>query len=489
MSRISPFLCALLVAVGLMADPAGRVRAQSTVPQYETIVDPTVQSGDAALLALTPFSPSAAPSAYRVVMMEAWRLNAMSYRGVMQSQADAVIATGLMAHTIKDLRVGGESEIQGSCILVDKLKQDLKWYASRYSGFASGEYDAGDAAEAGDYYNYTAINHALHEFTYKRQDARTGQVDDRTVPNVEQELSRASEGFINGLMHVEARLGQGRYGLMSMRMDTGYLAPLTRSLQQAAADVEAINTTLFRNGATPRRQLRAVFTNKSTDMLFLVQVMPRDTDGTYDLRGDTAYPIPIYPNVSKVAKGDLQKLQIDPVGQRGASSIWLPVGLRDRLVIRAVTMGQTRDRIHFMVPNGKGVHVDLNSLTRTFYYLGYGIDVPRSRGSIVSRWFPESEKYQWSFGGGWAPGESSNDPALSNTPGASLRGFFQPLDMEHDRMEWSVPASIERASSLEPCKATVEGTAEVVHVGPTSSKRTTIMDSGSGDLQMVLQAW
>jgi len=213
-----------------------------------------------------------------------------------------------------------------------------------------------------------------------------------------------------------------------------------------------------------------------------------DADGEYVLRPDTRYPVPVYPNVSDETEDALKQLQIPPYGQRGAFQTWLPLKLRDKIIVRVATMGQIRDRIHFMVIKGKNVSPDLNSLSRGFYYLGYQA-VRADGANIISRWYPVSETYTWQFSRGWSAGETANDPVLLSSEGKSMRGFGPELTFQNDRMEWIMPFGFVTAFELRLARADLAGKTDVLKVGPTSSHKTSLTEEGSGQFEMQLKTW
>jgi len=83
--------------------------------------------------------------------------------------------------------------------------------------------------------------------------------------------------------------------LPSLQADMRYMAVRMEPLNRAIDGIQRMAEQLYLDEHTPRKQFRGIFTNKSKDLIFFVQIQTLDADGEYVLRPDTRYPVPVYP--------------------------------------------------------------------------------------------------------------------------------------------------------------------------------------------------
>ncbi len=513
----SPFMRGVLVGVLLVAS-ASVANAQAGLnvtssTQYEGVVAPAIDAGQTTLFALTFGKPSAAIIGPTVVFWETCRLNAMGYLSALENEQIALskgdkggyTAAAITTNTVKDLRFGVEGVIQSTKQTLVKLKADMKWYEDNISSrFANEGYEPTDADERRMWERYQSIKQALKRFEFtalvRDENNWTGPRVKKTmvIQDAEASFEKAANDCKAGLLEVLQRLNKAQYALTGMTDDSRFLGTRMEALHQVAFGVEQMALALNENGKTPRKQLRAVFTNQSKDMMFFIQIASLNDRGEYIPR---PYLLSLYPDVSKEPAESLSKLQIggQPQGQRGPSRAFVGLGVKDKVIVRAATMGLTRDRIRFMIPKGKYVRPDLNTLTRGYYYLGYEAALA-SGTTLVSRWMSEKETYTWEIRGGWSAGNTANDPLLKNSSAEEIRAvglgsYLAPrLTMNNDRMEWILPAGLASAADLGRSWAEVRGTTVFNKIGPTTlgagaKSGGPITEEASGTIQMLLELW
>ena len=469
----------LFVAASEPANAAPPVEV-TTQAQYLQIVEPTLAQLEPLVVVVSPLS-----SPFNLMLIEAWRLTALTYLGALESRVDNAMAKAITTNTVKNVRIGVEPAIQGGRSLIAKLKTDLKWYEDEFGFLPS--FEPTDPTDREYWNHYQAIRKALEEFQYTVTLAN-GETEARVLKEAEKTLEAQAESVTEGLVQVSNKLQKASYGLPSLQADMKYMAIRMEPMNQTIDGIQRMAEQLYIDEHSPRKQFRGIFTNKSKNLIFFLQVETLNVNGEYVLRADTRYPVPVYPNVSDETQESLQQMQIAPFGPRGANATWMPLKLQDKIIVRAATMGQIRDRIRFMVIKGKNVSPDLNSLSRGYYYLGY--QAIRSDGAnIVSRWYPVNESYSWHFSRGWGAGETANDPLLISTDGKSIRGFGPDLTFLNDRMEWILPSGFATAFELKLARAEVSGSADILKVGPTAGDRNTLTETGSGQFEMQLKTW
>lgn len=499
--RAANIVSVVLILSLVTGGTASRLRAQrgtGAVARYEGVVDPLLDYGKVVLGGIGVMTGLGMAAAYGLAILEVARLNSITLLAAFDAQVDTAMAIALTTNTIKDFKIAAAADINAARQVIRKLKGDLAIYEEQHPSFerAPAGYAPSSPGERTDWQNYTAIRDALKQYTYERVNVTTQQQETVKLDDAEVSLERDAKAVQEGLNYVLQRLTKVAYALPAVKTDSGYIAARLAPLRSTLFGINVMAEELSGKGQTPMRQLRLVLSNTSKDLVFLVQLEARQPDGTYVVRPDTQYPIPIYPDVSGLGETEIAKLQTQPTvtpgRTRGRVQVWLPVNLRDRLLLRVATMGQVRDRIRFMPVRGGFAQPDLNSLTRTFYYFGYEAHTPQ--GTSVSQWYPAQESYSWAFGGSWRPGETANDPKTrSSTPDEArrLRGFGPTLVLQNDRLEWVLPAGFETASQFKIATATVTGDTIYKKYGPNpvTSKPQDIPEHGAGVLSVELQRW
>lgn len=513
MTRIGAFVVALALLTGSV-NTGGTEQASGGLlaPTYQGLIDSERQEYFYRALEVAALSPAAAVAATPyVAIFETNRVNILTQLAIHDQVIKDTLAIALTTNTVRDYRIAAEADVQGARHVLGKLKKDLRFFEDKYPGFAA----AGDnfiprrGAQATDWNNYSEIRKALKSFTYDRDNLQTGARETVTLTDAETTLERHMAHLREGLSILITRLNQvatydkdGRpvvvksYPLSALRSDSGFLKDRVAPLADTVFGIHVMAEQLFGLGKTPKNQLRAEFANTSRDMMFFIQVESRKPDGTYTLRPDTVYPIPLYPDVAGLSEAEKAQLQIEPRtrpgSNRGRTWAYLPLNPRDRVVIRVATMGQVRDRIRFMVARGQTVSQDLNSVSRGFYYYGYQSDTPG--GTLISQWYPVDESYTWQFRGEWA---GTRDAAKiqgvqSTTDTRGLGAFgFTPLQLHNDRFFWLVPESMQIAASLEEATADVTGTGAFHKRGPRVSvgQPQVLTEQATGRVSMLVQAW
>jgi hypothetical protein len=514
MKRLMACLSVTALALMIALAPSGNAQTGKNITssaQYEGIVTPAIDAGQTALFALTYGKPTAMLLGPTVVFWEICRLNSMSYLSALENEQIALskgdkggyTAAAITTNTVKDLRFGVEGIIESTKDTIKKLKADQKWYEDNINGrFANDDYRPTDADELRMWERHQAIKQVLKrfEFTALVRDPKNWNAPREkklvVIEDAEKTFEKKAKECTDGLLEVLARMNKAQYALTAMTDDSAFLGTRMEALNMTAFGIEQMALALNEQGKTPRKQLRAVFTNQSKDMMFFVQVASRNESGQYVPR---PYMIALYPDVSNETPEALNKLQMggQPQGQRGPTRAFMGVGVKDKVIVRTATMGITRDRIRFMMLKGKTIKPDLNSLSRGYYYLGYESAGPS--GTLVSRWMSEKETYNWTVRGGWSAGNTANDPVFKSSTAAEIRtsGLGSYLSsnfaLTNDRMEWILPAGLASAADLGRSWAEVTGDATFTKVGPTTigagAKGGPVPETGSGKIQMLLELW
>lgn len=352
--------------------------------------------------------------------------------------------------------------------LLDKTGRDAKFYEAKFPTFAKAGYQPTDDDEVRYFKKYQKVKAFL-----AANDAP---------------MRAKAKNAAGALEQLRLRLAKGAFLLPSLRQQHEGLIPAIADYNKAIIHLEKAADELVDGGASPLQETRAVFTNKSPNLVFFIQIATRGKDGDYTIRRDTFYPVPLYPAAPP------KEQVVEPKQQRGPKRLWFPVGPGDRVLLRVATMGPIRDQVRFKPVSGKSARPDVNTLERGFYYLGYEAFLPNQVAPLVSRWYPVEETYQWTFQGVWGKGEAF-PPQLSSTEGKKLRAFGKELKLTNDAMQWDLPPGEAAFNSLLNEKvsqpwADVKGTANYIRVGPTSLKVSPLMpEEGAGEIRVLLERW
>jgi hypothetical protein len=450
-----------LALVALGAGWLGSSATPSPADEMETIVNPLVDNTQMALMAV---SQTTSPITF--MLLEGWRQWGLALVDIDKTKEREAMAAAITTHALLQVDKSVRASTARAQYVLLKLKKDKEFYEDRYAGFRTPNYQPADEDEQRYFARYQRIVKVLDEH--------------------EKPVATTSAAALNAISTLRDAAAQGKFLLSSLERQNGYLMRAMQDYIGAINAAEKAAVELNETGATPRRQLRLIVTNKSPDLVFFVQIAARDGEGNYTIRDDTRFPeaLPLYPAAPP------EDLQIGVKGPRGVvpARVWFPVNPRDRVIIRVATMGATRDRIRFMPITGQQVQPDLNSLERKFHYLGYEAHVPAQTAPLISRWYATNETYSWQLRGGWAPGEPL--PArISSSNSKELRDFGPALSTKDDQLTWELPASLQSAGDMGTLNAEVSGTAEFLKVGPTSQRQTTVNEAGKGGLSVLLEPW
>lgn len=467
-------LCRILAATFL---PLAAARADVvTIQQYEAIVEPVMDAANLFLYSTASGS----------IMAMNWEAQRLDDRGVLegyQSQVDSATARAITTQTIKDFKIALKNGTERARAIAAKLARDIAIYERRYSRFLGAGYTPpADPAnpEAADWPHYQAIRKALESYEFEAARIQNGQETKQRIvlKDIINTLDARIDAVNRKVLEVLQRLTKVDYALTHLNPAMGFLKEPLASLQEATVGVETMALDLFKQGHTPKEQVRIIFGNYSTNLLFHIQIATPGQDGEFRLRPDSMYPIPLGPR--------------GPEDQQ--TRRWLPIQPGDRVIVRALTMGPHRNHILRSDIRGQQVRLDLNSLSRGPYYLGY--EAQLGARVAISRWFPVREAYLWNLTGGWAPGGGASRAEISSTDGKTLRGFGPPLVLEQDRLEWTLPKEWDAMRYYtEPAGfngAEVAGGATIEKHGPRvmpALDKTDLSEDGSGKFAVLLQIW
>jgi hypothetical protein len=284
--------------------------------------------------------------------------------------------------------------------------------------------------------------------------------------------------------------------------------------------------TVIPSKPTAMQHYRMVISNDSTSMLFLVKVHStadrKDREGNVVERDAPIVAttgrrgwIPLYPKGAPVKISESLRLN-DPARQDVAAAelvlpnqIWLPVKKGDRLEVRAVTYGPMRQHIRWLSLRGRNIVPDIDSIRRSYYYLGWQLSLVGQVRDAGSRRYSVHESYSWRF-----PSENwGKNPTEVDTPPADLYEApewvkdpsVQPLFMKQKKetltgikhITWTVPAADEEFARLlasdKPFRiGRASGTAKFMHVVTIASPRVVrgqTTESSEGTFSLKIEPW
>ncbi|HUT09388.1 MAG TPA: hypothetical protein VMY42_02740 [Thermoguttaceae bacterium] len=452
-------LSALIVPMILFAQ-------QSSADEIDAIGNPLVDETQIMLMYVSPTT-----SGFSYAFLEGWRQWGLAFADISRNEERQAMLAAITTHAILQVDKSVRTSAAGSEIILQKLRDDQRYYEDLFPDFRTRLTPPTDADEQRYYGRYSAIKDV--------------------VDGPGQRLKQAAESAIAAIETVRTRLGQGGFILRSLESQNSFLMKAMNLYYQRLQELEKALTDLNESGASPRKHLRVIFKNESDNLVFFVQVMPRDNDGKYEkIREDTRYPIPIYPNAPPASEQS-----VEPKQQRGPNRFWFTVKPWDKIIARVATMGPIRDKVRFQPIVGNLVKPDLNSLERGFYWMGYNTKQPTKLVPIFTRLYSKQESYTWEFRGGWAPGESANDPTFST--GIDMKALQQGLGyvwpghvgFSGEQIEWVLPSSLDSAAEYGAGYADVSGTTTYQKVGPTVAQRDDLTESGKGRLRLLVEKW
>lgn len=443
----------------------------TSIRQYEQITDP-FQREVAAMLGILPTGQVMAP------VLFAWNQMNISILTAIEDKADDAMAQAITTNTIKDFKVRVQPQIEKHRLILAKLKKDLELLENEDAGLKNPAYrpppEQREAMQRWEH--YSKIRGALKKYEFKFRAGNDATLQTEVLEDAEKTLEDRAKVLNEGLLTTLQRLNRARFALTSFKPEWKFMTERLEPLNKTMFAISSMAEELATDGHTPRKQWRLIVRNESKDLLYLIQILtPTEKKDGFQERIDCRYPI-----------------VLPPVPEKSDASETLtriPVACGDKLRVRVVTYGEGRRQIAGAILRGGQLRLDLNSITRGFYYLGY--ETTRQDGAlIVSRWYPLTETYQWKFTGDWGAGDK-NAPVVGTTDAKSLRNFLEPLQITGDRIEWLLPATDEAADKFSAGVAHVTGDVMIIKQGPTSSAahRQNLPEKGSGNFEVKLERW
>jgi len=452
-------LCILCVAGAAISKPA-------VADEVDAIGNPLVDDTQIMVMAVSPTT-----SFFSVTFLEGWRQWGLAMVDIAKDNERQAMLAAITTHAILQVDKAVRTSKASAETILEKLRGDLRHYEDRFPDFRTRRDPPTDPDDLRYYRRYQAIKQVLD--------------------NEGAALQKAADGAIGAIETLRTRLSGGKFILKSLESQNGFIMRAMNDYHARLTALDAAVTKLNESGASPRIALRAIIKNDSENLVFFVQIIPRTQDGKYDkVRADTRFPSPIYPKQPPPSQQS-----VTPKGQRGPNRAWFTIKPWDKIVIRVATMGPIRDKVRFQPITGSLVRPDLSSLERGFYWLGYNTKQPTRVVPIFTRLYSKQESYRWQFRGGWAPGESANDPAFK--PAADRKALQQALGhiwpghtgFANARVEWILPSSMRSAVDLGSGYADVSGTTTYEKVGPTARQRSELKETGSGRLRLLIERW
>jgi hypothetical protein len=475
-----------------------------TIEQYEEISDPLF---DVSALQMSVM-PAGRPF---VPFLRAWQFNNRIFLQSLDDRVRDARAVAMTTHAIKNLKIRLHPARVRSFMLIEKLKKDLKIYEEEYPMVKGGLFGSAlnDEEKVEAEKSYNTIKKALKRYEYPPQTEKGESIDDKEKEGRKKEKwilidaektlrddtimvhgdpedPKRKPGIIKktlkGLTRAKKKLSVVDYTWKRLKEP---IDKLTKTQNKVARMVMSLSR--GEEASSPKKQLLITMKNFAEDLNFLIQIQTKETENKYRPRWDLVYP---------------QMLPRRRNPKTESTKYWVPVEPGDKLVIRALTMNKYRQKLLYkpmdrykVVEDGKitykwyqYVEPEPNSWTRNPYVLGY--IARRGVKSLITRMYSTQESYNWTFSGGWP-----KPPELMNSEGGKLRDFAEPLNMSNDRMEWVIPEDsiktlIQNGKNL-IMTAEVNGQAKItiMHKGSKGEKVQSVVDEGSGRLEISLQPW